>query len=234
MVLPAVIVEVGLKSETLFINGSQLIEKILPVYKIPIEFTSTIDRLLFVFLNYTLMPFFLIVPVMVSSIIAANAVSGEKERHTLETLLYTPVSNREFFLGKLLSAFLPAVVISLASFVIFFTFTNILFYLDRGFLLVRAWTWLPTILIINPAASLFGLSLTLLVSFRAKTFMEAQQISGLVIIPVILLIAAQISGVIIFSPLIMIIIGLVLAGIDFLLISIIGPRFEREQIINSL
>ena len=38
-------------------------------------------------LNYILPIFFLIIPIMTASIMAASAFVGEKERHTLETLL---------------------------------------------------------------------------------------------------------------------------------------------------
>jgi ABC-2 type transport system permease protein len=54
----------------------------------------------------------LLVPVMASTIIAANSIVGEKERHTLETLLHTPLSNRELLTAKLLVAFLPAALVS--------------------------------------------------------------------------------------------------------------------------
>ena len=40
-------------------------------------------------LNYILPVFFLIIPVMAASIMSASAFVGEKEKHTLETLLYS-------------------------------------------------------------------------------------------------------------------------------------------------
>ena len=58
--------------------------------------SSVAEQISYIFLNYTFVPLFMIIPVMVASIIAANSVVGEKERKTLETLLYTPVTNREF------------------------------------------------------------------------------------------------------------------------------------------
>lgn len=38
-------------------------------------------------MNFILPPFFLMIPVMTASIMAASAFVGEKEKHTLETLL---------------------------------------------------------------------------------------------------------------------------------------------------
>ena len=45
-------------------------------------------------LNYILPVFFLIIPVMAASIMSASAFVGEKEKHTLETLLYCPSRNQ--------------------------------------------------------------------------------------------------------------------------------------------
>ena len=47
-------------------------------------------------------PLYLILPLMVSSVVAADSFAGEKERKTLEALLYTPTTDREIYLGKLL------------------------------------------------------------------------------------------------------------------------------------
>ena len=47
-------------------------------------------------------PFFLIVPIMASSVMAASSFVGEKEKHTLETLLYSPLSLRQLFQSKVL------------------------------------------------------------------------------------------------------------------------------------
>lgn len=47
-------------------------------------------------------PFFLIVPIMASSVMAASSFVGEKEKHTLETLLYSQLSLRQLFQSKVL------------------------------------------------------------------------------------------------------------------------------------
>ena len=43
-------------------------------------------------LNKIMPAFFLLIPVMASSVMAASSFVGEKEKHTLETLLYSPLS----------------------------------------------------------------------------------------------------------------------------------------------
>src|SRR5690625_910801 len=49
------------------------------------------QQMTYFFLVYLFAPFFLLIPVMVSSVVAASSFVGEKERKTLESLLYTPI-----------------------------------------------------------------------------------------------------------------------------------------------
>ena len=60
------------------------------------------QQLLVFSLVYMLAPMFLIMPLMVSSVLAADSFAGEKERKTLEALLYSPTTDRELFTAKLL------------------------------------------------------------------------------------------------------------------------------------
>jgi hypothetical protein len=64
--------------------------------------------------------------------------------------------------------------------------------------------------------------------------MEAQQISALVVLPLVLLVILQISGLVIFHLLYTVLLGVVVLLIDYLLISKIAPRFDRENIISTL
>ena len=59
--------------------------------------------------GYLLAPLFLIVPLMVASVLAADAFAGEKERRTIEGLLHLPVPERDLFYAKVVGAFVPAV-----------------------------------------------------------------------------------------------------------------------------
>ena len=61
--------------------------------------------LLHLIFNYILPMFFLIIPIMASSIMAASSFVGEKEKHTLETLFYAPLSMEQIFRSKVLASF---------------------------------------------------------------------------------------------------------------------------------
>ena len=69
--------------------------------------------------NSILPVFFLMIPIMTASIMAASSFVGEKERHTLETLLYCPMTLRQIFFGpRCWRAFLLSMAVSLASFLV--------------------------------------------------------------------------------------------------------------------
>ena len=54
-------------------------------------------------LGYLFAPFFLILPLMFSTVIASESFAGERERKTIEALLYTPATDTELFVGKVLA-----------------------------------------------------------------------------------------------------------------------------------
>ena len=80
----------------------------------PIEALPPEAQLLTLVLGFLLAPLFMIVPLMVSAVIAADTFAGEKERRTMETLLHLPISDRDLFLAKLLTGMLPALTVSWA------------------------------------------------------------------------------------------------------------------------
>lgn len=223
VILPAVILLVGLNVGIEAMGNMGFLTKLIARYPVPAVFSGTLDRMLYVFLNYTFLPFFMIIPVLVSSIIAANSVVGEKERGTLETLLYTPVTNRELVVAKLLSSFVPAIIVTAAGFVGYFLVSNGIFWACRGMLIIRSVIWIPALLLLAPAVSLLGLSAALLVSMKAKTYMEAQQMSALVVVPFVVLLYAQVGGLFVLGPLVVVALGIAALGASYIIYRKIGP-----------
>ena len=73
-----------------------------------------------------------------------------------------------------------------------------------------------------------------LVSLKAKTYNEAQQMSGIIVLPFILLIVAQVAGLITFRPVLILALAGILIAAAWLIILRIAPRFSRESIISTL
>ena len=114
--------------------------------------------------------------------IAAGQFAGEKERGVLAPLLASPASNLAIFGGKVLGAIVPALAYAVLAEVV---------YLGSLGLLVgaAAWRMLPLWLVaatalLVPAVTCFAAVVASLVSSRVRTFNAAQQLGGLVLMPV--------------------------------------------------
>jgi ABC-type Na+ efflux pump permease subunit len=175
---------------------------------------------------------FILVPFMVANVIAADAFAGERERKTLEALLYTPVSDAELLTAKVLAAWLPAVVVGLAGFVV----QGALLALASASLIGRALlpdtTWLLVALWVAPAFAALGLSGMVLVSLRVRGTQEAMQLGGLLVLPVIALLVAQVRGVMLLGPAVALGTGVVVWGLAAALL-VAGRRgFRRGRIVG--
>src|SRR5688500_6665953 len=78
-----------------------------------------------VILGYMLAPLFLILPLMFAGIVGSESFVGEKERKTLEALLYTPATDGELFLGKVIASVVPALLLSLLCFAAYAVVLNL-------------------------------------------------------------------------------------------------------------
>ena len=157
------------------------------------------EQLIVLVNGYLLAPLFLIVPLMVSSVLAADAFAGEKERKTLETLLHLPIADRDLFLAKLLGSFLPAVAVSWLGFVAFAVVANAVSWdvMHRVFVPTRL--WMVMIGWVAPGVAALGLGLMVRISARARTAQEASQLGGAVVLPLIFLAVGQSTGVLLVS-----------------------------------
>ena len=151
------------------------------------------EQLVVLINGYLLAPLFLIVPLMVSAVLAADAFAGEKERKTLESLLHLPIAERDLFLAKLLTAFIPAIAVSWIGFICFCGVANSVAWpvLHRIFVPTRL--WMVMILWVGPAVATLGLAVMVRVSARARTSQEANQLGGAVILPLIFLVGRAVQ-----------------------------------------
>ena len=184
--------------------------------------------------NYVFAPMFLIVPLMVASIIGSDSFVGEKERGTMEALFFTPISDTELFVAKLLTAFIPAQVIALASFLAYGVVVNSAGYAVIGHLFFPTITWLPLVLWMSPAVSVAGLGAVVLISSKAKTFMQAQQVSGMLVLPVVILMIGQITGLFFLGVGLTLIVGLLVWLAGLWLVWIGARTFSRDQMISRI
>lgn len=200
-----------------------------PILRLP-----TNEQLVVLVLGYLVAPLFLIVPLMVSAVLAADAFAGEKERRTIETLLHLPISDRDLYLAKLLSAFVPAVAISWLGFLGFVVIGNASAWpvMHRMFLPTKLWG--IVIFYVSPAVAALGLGVMVRVSARARTAQEANQLGGTVILPLVLAVVGQTSTLLLAQMWVSILVGTV-AWIIAIWLNVRGSRrFTRDALSTRL
>jgi len=190
---------------------------------------QTIVTLLLV---YLFAPMYLIVPLMVASVIAADAFAGEKERRTLEALLFTPTTDRELLLGKLLSGFVPALAVAWAGFLVYVVVANAAAWPVMGRVFFPTAMWWVLALWVAPAVAAVGLGATVLVSARVNTFQEAYQIGGVVVLPIIVLLLGQVTGVLVFSAALVALLGAVFWAVAAALLVFGARGFRRGDVLS--
>ncbi|HNI35169.1 MAG TPA: ABC transporter permease subunit [Microthrixaceae bacterium] len=192
------------------------------------------QRLLELVLGYLVAPLFLIVPMMISSALAADSFAGEKERRTLESLLHLPVEERDLFVSKVLFAFLPTVAVSWIGFALYSVAANVVAWPVMGRVFVPTWRWVGLIVFLAPAVAMLGLGVMVRVSARARTTQEANQLGGAVIMPLILASVGQTSGLLMMEPYWIFVASIVVWAIALLLVRGGLRRFTRDRVASRL
>lgn len=132
--------------------------------------------------------YYLMMPALMVPITASFAVAGERQQRTLEPLLATPLSDRAFCLGKLLSSVLPAVSMSWLAAMVGALLAAVLVYADHGLWLWPDGPWWLALGVLTPLLGLLVAQACLWVSVRARDTQAASQISVLVVTPILVLV----------------------------------------------
>ncbi len=175
--------------------------------------------------------FFLLMPAYIPLSIATYSIIGEKQSRSLEPVLAAPIRTSELLAGKAIAALVPGVLSGWATYAIFVVLASLV-YGPALFGVVTDLSWLAGVFLLGPAVGLSSVVAGVIVSARVNDPRVAQQIGGVVILPVIALVLLQATGTLLVGPL-----GyLVLSGI-VLLVSLEGLRvgvrlFGREAILT--
>jgi ABC-type Na+ efflux pump permease subunit len=184
-------------------------------------------------LGYLFAPMFLIFPLMISTIVASESFAGERERKTIEALLYTPATDAELLVGKVMAALIPSLVVSWGSFLLYAVVLNAAGVSIFNRLWFPVPSWYPLMFWITPAIALLGVAFTVLISSRTPTFMGAYQTSGSLVIIVLGLVAAQATGLLYLSVGISMLVGLFLWLVAGLLTRYAIRIFNRSKLLTE-
>lgn len=210
------------------------LNKMPAAFQAPLQGLDSYQQMVVIALGYIFAPFFLIFPLMFSVIIAAESFAGERERKTMEALLYTPTSDRELFIGKVLAAFVPAILITWGSFFLYTLVITLASYASFGRIWFPLPTWWPLIFWISPAFALIGTSFSVLISAKAKTFMDAYQSGGSLVVLALGLCIGQVTGVLYLTVLVGMLVGLAAWVIALVLTALAIKGFNRQKLLASI
>lgn len=186
--------------------------------------------------------FWVWMPLFLVTTVTADAFAGERERHTLETLLASRLPDRAILVGKVGAA-------------VAWVWGAILLCLPLGVLTVNLLPGQEGLLLYKPGvaigiavvillSALLGAALGVLISLRVPTVRQAQQalamaVMLLFLLPLLLLRilpwawANQVLQLFVTgdTALLALSISVVLAGLDLLLLAIAGARFRRGRLL---
>jgi ABC-type transport system involved in multi-copper enzyme maturation permease subunit len=145
---------------------------------------------------YLFAPLAVIVPMMISTAVGANCLVGEREKGTGEWLSHSPATERELYTGKLIASLVPGYLTTLVGFALYSLVVNLIVGPHVGGWFFPTGSWWVLMFWVVPPFLAITLSVVLRLSARVKSAAAAQQASGLVTLPAIMLSYAQSSGAI--------------------------------------
>ena len=183
----------------------------------------------FIFHQFSLL--LLMVPIVGAMSLATHAVIGEKQAKALEPLLATPISTLELLAAKVAAPFLFALGLSWSAAAI---------YVAGAFVFGEPGVWQalvgPRFLlmfgVLGPLVELSSLLMSVIVSSRASDPRSAQQITGLLILPVTAVFVAQLMGVFVVGATAMLLGALACVIANGILLWAGVHVFQRETILT--
>jgi ABC-2 type transport system permease protein len=176
--------------------------------------------------------FIMLLPVMIPSMVASYSIVGEKTSQTLEPLLATPIRTWELLLGKMLTAFIPTLALTWIYAAVFAFGVDFVAASDAVFARLVGGAWLIAVLVLAPALSMLAIAVTVGVSSRAKDPRTAQEASALLVVPLVMLIPAQLGGLLLIDTQIVLIASGVLSVLAAIAIWVVQRMFDREWILT--
>ncbi len=175
---------------------------------------------------------FMLLPLAIPAAIASYSIVGEKTTRSLEPLLATPITTWELLAGKSLAAVIPAVLMTDIAFGIYALGAFILIPNRPVFLAMMDARWLLAIFLVGPLMAIMAVNFSVMISSRVNDPRVAEQLSMVVIIPVLGFFFGQVAGLFVINRQIIYASALVLTVLDAGLVYLAVRLFQRETILT--
>jgi ABC-2 type transport system permease protein len=215
----------GIVTNQIFVNSLENLRHSLPsVGGLPLE-----QQLLVLFLSQSNF-YLLLIPTMIAISMATFSIVDEKLSGSLEALLATPVKTWDLLLGKTLSGAILALVVTWFCAGVYVLGVVLLGW-GNLLSLVIAPAWFLSLFLLTPGVALLSFLLGVVGSSRAKDTKSAQNTSLLIILPVLAIVAVQITGQVWFTSLLTLALAIIILVVDFILLRVAVSLFQREAIV---
>jgi ABC-type Na+ efflux pump permease subunit len=161
-----------------------------------IQGNSGQDRAAYALAVYLFAPVAVVVPLTISTAVGAATIVGERERGTGEFLAHSPAGVKEIYLGKLIASLIPGYLTVVVGFGVYSLMVNLIVGPKVGGWFFPTANWWVLMLWVIPPFLALTLSLVLRLSARVRSTAAAQQASGLVSLPLIMIAYGQATGAI--------------------------------------
>ncbi len=185
-----------------------------------------------VFMVSEFMMLFMLIPVAIPVTIAAYSIVGEKTNRSLEPLLATPITTVELLVGKCLAAVIPAILATYVAFGVFALGSWVIIANKMLLVALLDVRWLIAIFIVGPLLALLAVAFSLMISSRVNDVRVAEQISMIIILPVLGGFFGQVAGLFVLNKEIISIVAISMLVIDILMVYLATRVFQREQILT--
>lgn len=176
---------------------------------------------------------YVLMPVILTSVIAAHSIVGEKTARTLEPLLATPIRTSELLLAKILVALVPGIAITWISGAIFITSVRLLTVNLHVFEAVVTLGWLILLFLWAPLLALSGTAGIVIISSRVNDPRSAQQLSATLVVPFLILLFGQAAGRFVLSPALALVVAIGLGVAAILMVRLATGYFQRDAILTK-
>jgi ABC-type Na+ efflux pump permease subunit len=177
--------------------------------------------------------YFVVIAAILPTIIASYSFLGEKLEKSMEPLLATPITDSELLFGKSIGAFIPCMGATYVGTAIFAAIVDVWSYDNFGTYLLPNAYWAIIMGIMTPLTCILSVEANVIISSRVSDIRAAQQIGGLIVLPLIFLVVFASTSSSIPNALLALVTSGALAIADVALFFLSKATFQREEILTK-
>lgn len=184
------------------------------------------------FFMRSLVSFYLLLPVGLSSISAAFSVVAEKQQRTLEPILATPITDLEFLMGKLLASLAPSIILTWVAAIFAAVIVNWITWGKYETVLLPERFWFVGVFLLAPLMGMASVLAAIRLSAKMSDPQSANQFTGLVIVPAFMILIGVFGKVLTISMGAVAIACVAVVLLVLFLLRLNLKNFQREEILT--